>query len=138
MKLNKKISKILRQNSRNLPIHKCKEVFYFYGKTPIVISLDDYFKDRVDTPKDENGEYDLIVTKANKDEENQDYKNLLAYYGEKFESKTNIKKMVDAVNWHTVYSSSIDWSNPNRITLRFMEDESMTYTFDVSDGCVYC
>lgn len=87
---------------------------------------------------DENGEYDLIVTKNNKDEENQDYKNLLAYYGEKFESKTNIKKMVDAVNWHTVYSSSIDWSNPNRITLRFMEDESMTYTFDVSDGCVYC
>lgn len=35
-----------------------------YGVEPIVISLDGYFKERVDTPKDENGEYDFECLEA--------------------------------------------------------------------------
>ncbi|MCQ2387269.1 MAG: hypothetical protein MJ066_02340 [Clostridia bacterium] len=77
---------------------------------------------------------DLFITKENKDDNISGYVDLIKYYGEKFEEKTNIKKMTDAVNWHTVYSTSINWKNPSKITLRFMEDESMTYTFDVSNG----
>lgn len=38
--------------------------FEIYGLDPIVISLDDYFKDRVDTPKDENGDYDFECLQA--------------------------------------------------------------------------
>lgn len=34
------------------------------GLNPIIISLDDYFKNRVDTPKDENGEYDFECLEA--------------------------------------------------------------------------
>lgn len=30
-----------------------------YGKNPFVISLDDYYKERVDSPRDENGAYDF-------------------------------------------------------------------------------
>lgn len=30
-----------------------------FGMNPLVISMDDYFKERKDTPKDENGEYDF-------------------------------------------------------------------------------
>lgn len=86
---------------------------------------------------DENGDFELIVTKDNKDEDIQAYKELLRYYGEKFDAKTNAERMVDAVNWHTVYCASIDWENPSRITLRFMEDEAMTYTFDVKSASVY-
>ena len=33
--------------------------FKIYGLDPIVISLDDYYKERVDSPKDANGEYDF-------------------------------------------------------------------------------
>lgn len=35
-----------------------------FGKNPIVISLDDYYKERVDTPKDENGNYDFETIDA--------------------------------------------------------------------------
>ena len=38
--------------------------FEIYGLDPIVISLDDYFKERVDTPKDEKGEYDFECLQA--------------------------------------------------------------------------
>ena len=38
--------------------------FEIYGKKPIVISIDDYYKERVDTPKDENGEYDFESVRA--------------------------------------------------------------------------
>lgn len=38
--------------------------FEIYGLHPIVISTDDYFKERVDTPKDENGEYDFECLEA--------------------------------------------------------------------------
>lgn len=34
------------------------------GLNPIVISLDDYFRNRVDTPRDENGEYDFECLEA--------------------------------------------------------------------------
>ena len=34
------------------------------GQNPIVISLDDYFRNRVDTPLDENGEYDFECLEA--------------------------------------------------------------------------
>jgi len=34
------------------------------GQNPIVISLDDYFRNRVDTPRDENGEYDFECLEA--------------------------------------------------------------------------
>lgn len=34
------------------------------GLNPIIISLDDYFKNRVDTPKDANGEYDFECLEA--------------------------------------------------------------------------
>lgn len=34
------------------------------GLNPVVISLDDYFVNRVDTPKDENGEYDFECLEA--------------------------------------------------------------------------
>ncbi len=30
-----------------------------YGKNPFIISLDNYYKDRLETPKDENGDYDF-------------------------------------------------------------------------------
>lgn len=86
---------------------------------------------------DENGEYELVVTKENKDDDIKSYKDLLKYYGDTFDKKTNAKRMADAVNWHTVYSSSINWENPTKITLRFMEDEAMTYTFDVATASVY-
>ncbi len=33
--------------------------FKIYGLDPIIISLDDYYKERVDSPKDKNGEYDF-------------------------------------------------------------------------------
>lgn len=35
-----------------------------YGLDPIIISLDGYYKERVDTPKDENGEYDYECLEA--------------------------------------------------------------------------
>lgn len=38
--------------------------FEIYGLEPIVISSDDYFKERVDTPKDENGKYDFECLQA--------------------------------------------------------------------------
>ena len=38
--------------------------FEIYGLDPIVISIDDYFKERVDTPKDEKGEYDFECLQA--------------------------------------------------------------------------
>ena len=34
------------------------------GLNPIIISLDDYFRNRVDTPRDENGEYDFECLEA--------------------------------------------------------------------------
>jgi len=38
--------------------------FEIYGKDPIVISIDDYFHDRENSPKDENGEYDFECLEA--------------------------------------------------------------------------
>lgn len=38
--------------------------FKIYGLDPIVISSDDYFKERIDTPKDENGKYDFECLQA--------------------------------------------------------------------------
>lgn len=38
--------------------------FEIYGLHPVVISIDDYFKERVDTPKDANGEYDFECLEA--------------------------------------------------------------------------
>lgn len=38
--------------------------FEIYGLHPIVISIDDYFKEREDTPKDEKGEYDFECLEA--------------------------------------------------------------------------
>ena len=38
--------------------------FEIYGLDPIIISIDDYFKERVDTPKDEKGEYDFECLQA--------------------------------------------------------------------------
>lgn len=38
--------------------------FKIYGLDPIVISIDDYFHERVDTPKDENGEKDYECLQA--------------------------------------------------------------------------
>lgn len=38
--------------------------FKIYGLDPIVISLDDYYKERIDSPKDENGEYDFECLQA--------------------------------------------------------------------------
>ena len=38
--------------------------FEIYGLDPIVISIDDYFKERVDTPKDEKGQYDFECLQA--------------------------------------------------------------------------
>lgn len=38
--------------------------FAIYGLDPIVISLDDYFHERKDNPKDENGEYDFECLQA--------------------------------------------------------------------------
>lgn len=35
-----------------------------FGKNPVVISLDNYYKERVDTPKDENGNYDFETIDA--------------------------------------------------------------------------
>ena len=35
-----------------------------FGKEPIVISIDDYFKERVDTPKDADGNYDFECPEA--------------------------------------------------------------------------
>ena len=35
-----------------------------FGRNPFVISLDDYYKERVDTPKDENGDYDFETIDA--------------------------------------------------------------------------
>lgn len=35
-----------------------------FGKNPFVISLDDYYKNRVDTPRDENGNYDFETIDA--------------------------------------------------------------------------
>lgn len=35
-----------------------------YGFNPILISTDDYYKERVDSPKDENGEYDFECLEA--------------------------------------------------------------------------
>ncbi len=35
-----------------------------YGKHPIVISIDDYYKERVDTPKDADGHYDFECPEA--------------------------------------------------------------------------
>lgn len=51
-----------------------------YGKNPFVISLDDYYKERAESPKDENGDYDFerleaIDTKLF----NEHLKKLLAY-----------------------------------------------------------
>lgn len=34
-----------------------------FGIKPRIISLDNYFKNREDTPKDENGNYDLSALK---------------------------------------------------------------------------
>ena len=34
------------------------------GLNPIIISLDDYFRNRIDTPRDENGEYDFECLEA--------------------------------------------------------------------------
>lgn len=81
---------------------------------------------------DENGTYELVVTKDNKNDGISAYVELLEYYKDKFDKKTNAKRMVDAVNWHTVYCTAIDWKDKNKITLQFMEDEAMTYTFDVA------
>ena len=38
--------------------------FEIYGLDPVVISLDDYFKERVDTPKDKDGNYDFECLEA--------------------------------------------------------------------------
>lgn len=38
--------------------------FKIYGLDPIVISIDDYYHERVDSPKDENGEYDFECLEA--------------------------------------------------------------------------
>ncbi len=38
--------------------------FAIYGLDPIIISLDDYFHERKDNPKDENGEYDFEGVQA--------------------------------------------------------------------------
>lgn len=38
--------------------------FEIYGLDPVVISSDNYFKERVDTPKDENGKYDFECLQA--------------------------------------------------------------------------
>ena len=35
-----------------------------YGKNPILISLDDYYKERIESPKDENGNYDFETIDA--------------------------------------------------------------------------
>lgn len=35
-----------------------------FGKKPVVVSIDDYYKERVDTPKDENGKYDFECPEA--------------------------------------------------------------------------
>lgn len=49
------------------------------GYNPIKISLDDYYVNRVDTPKDENGNYDFERIEALKIQDfNEDLKNLLA------------------------------------------------------------
>lgn len=39
--------------------HRLCNYLEAYGLKPIMISLDDYFKERVDTPKDKNGNYDF-------------------------------------------------------------------------------
>lgn len=53
--------------------------FEIYGLHPIVISIDDYFKERVDTPKDANGEYDFECLEAlDLDYLKKDVKKLLA------------------------------------------------------------
>lgn len=38
--------------------------FKIYGLDPVVISVDDYYRERKDTPKDENGEYDFECLQA--------------------------------------------------------------------------
>ena len=38
--------------------------FEIYGLDPLVVSIDDYFRERLDTPKDEKGEYDFECLQA--------------------------------------------------------------------------
>jgi uridine kinase len=45
-------------------IKRIANYFEIYGLDPIIISIDDYFKERVDTPKDEKGEYDFECLQA--------------------------------------------------------------------------
>lgn len=40
-------------------IKRLANYFEIYGLDPVIISTDDYFKERVDTPKDINGKYDF-------------------------------------------------------------------------------
>ena len=35
-----------------------------FGKKPVVVSIDDYYKERVDSPRDENGNYDFECPEA--------------------------------------------------------------------------
>ncbi len=44
--------------------HRMRTYLKTYGVKPIVISADDYFKDRKDSPKDKNGNYDFECLEA--------------------------------------------------------------------------
>ena len=44
--------------------HKLCTYLETFGINPIMISADDYFKERIDNPKDENGKYDFDTIEA--------------------------------------------------------------------------
>ncbi len=59
--------------------HRMQTYLQTYGVNPIVISADDYFKERKDSPKDENGNYDFECLEAlDLDLFNSQMKDLLA------------------------------------------------------------
>lgn len=84
---------------------------------------------------DGDGTVDTLICKDNRDAADVPA-HLEAIEGirERFAARTNGERMDFALNWHTVYSTAVDWSDPNVIRIQFMEDPAMTYDFNVSNG----
>ncbi len=90
----------------------------------------DFESQMIDTNGD--GKADTWITKNNKD--TPAVQNFIKKEIEKFKSKDNMQRMEEEVAMHTAYSIGIDWANPTQMRVQFMENRSMTYIFDVSDG----
>lgn len=84
----------------------------------------------IDTNND--GQVDAWITKNNKD--TPAVQEFIKKECEKYKAKDKPQLMEEEVYQHTAYCIGIDWSNPSEMRVQFMENRSMTYIFNVSDG----